>query len=88
MSVKKAYAKFKKGVERSAFGIKATTVGKDYGLGDSMFNKGKVIKKNSKSDGSKQLKGPGASGKAGGVRVESKPKAPSVSPPTAQQRTP
>ena len=53
MSVKKAYAKFRKGMDKSAFGIGATTTAKDYGLGDSMFNfgGGKKLKKAGKGGG-------------------------------------
>ena len=54
--VKKVYGKFKKALDKSVFGIGATTTGKDYGLGDSIFNKGgKVIKNISKT----KTKGPG-----------------------------
>ena len=50
IKIKKAYGKFKKGLDKSAIGIAATTVGKDYGLGDSIFNKGgKKEKKGVKS---------------------------------------
>ena len=81
MSVKKAYAKFKKGVERSVFGIKATTVGKDYGLGDSMFKKGIKKKKAGKTGGIVPIKNLGgkdtgkAQGGKGGVPIGKQPPA-------------
>ena len=77
MSVKKAYAKFKKGMDKSAFGIKATTVGKDYGLGDSMFKKG--IKKKKAGKGGTPIKNVGGKdtgkyqGGKGGTPISKQP---------------
>lgn len=73
MSVKKAYAKFKKGIERSAFGIKATTVGKDYGLGDSMFKKGKKKKAGKGGTPIKNLGTTKSKSQSGGTPISKQP---------------
>ena len=75
MSIKKAYSKFKKGLDKSIFGIGATTTAKDYGLSDSMFNKGG--KKSTKSIKGSKVKTPGS--------VAAPAQSPSVTPRPARR---
>ena len=78
MSIKKAYSKFKKGLDKSIFGIGATTTAKDYGLSDSMFNKGG--KKSTKSIKKTKSKGAG--------QVQSGSRAPANQVPAQPSRRP